>query len=62
MRTHVCPWWLAYSFDNRLRRHLHDPERLLAPFVQRGMTTLDVGCAWGTSPSGWRGSSETRGP
>lgn len=47
MRAHVCPWWLAYSFDNPLRRLLHDPERLLAPFVQRGMTVLDVGCGMG---------------
>jgi ubiquinone/menaquinone biosynthesis C-methylase UbiE len=47
MGTHVCPWWLAYSFDNPLRRMLHDPERLLAPFVSRGATVLDVGCGMG---------------
>jgi ubiquinone/menaquinone biosynthesis C-methylase UbiE len=26
---------------------LHDPERLLAPFVPRGATVLDVGCGMG---------------
>ena len=46
-RDHVCPWWLAYSFDNRLRRFIHRPERLLGPYVRRGMTALDVGCGMG---------------
>ena len=44
---HVCPWWLAYTFDNALRRRLHDPERMLAPHVRGGMTVLDVGCGMG---------------
>jgi len=44
---HVCPWWLAYSFDNPLRRALHRPERLLGPYVSRGMTALDIGCGMG---------------
>jgi len=47
METHVCPWWLAYSFDNPLRRLLHDPERLLGPLVARGATVIDVGCGMG---------------
>lgn len=47
MGSQVCPWWLAYSFDNPLRRMLHDPERLLGPFVGRGATVLDVGCGMG---------------
>lgn len=46
-RDHVCPWWLAYSFDNRLRRLLHRPERLLGPYVRSGMTVMDVGCGMG---------------
>src|SRR5512146_1437322 len=47
MVEHVCPWWLAYSFDNPLRRLLHDPARLLGPHVRPGMTALDVGCGMG---------------
>jgi len=27
----ICPWWLAYTFDNPLRRFLHDPATLLSP-------------------------------
>lgn len=43
----VCPWWLAYSFDNPLRRFLHDPQALLGPFVWEGMTVADIGCGLG---------------
>lgn len=43
----VCPWWLAYSFDNPLRRFLHDPQTLLGPFVREGMTVADIGCGMG---------------
>lgn len=43
----VCPWWLAYTFDNPLRRFLHDPVRLLAPHVRKGMTVADIGCGMG---------------
>jgi ubiquinone/menaquinone biosynthesis C-methylase UbiE len=44
---HVCPWWLAYTFDNPLRRFLHDPAALLSPYVREGMTVADLGCGMG---------------
>lgn len=47
MAEHVCPWWLAYSFDNPLRRLLHPPEQVLGSWVRPGMTVLDVGCGIG---------------
>lgn len=47
MRAHVCPWWGGYFIDNRLRRWIHNPRRILAPYVQPGMTTLDFGCGMG---------------
>jgi 2-polyprenyl-3-methyl-5-hydroxy-6-metoxy-1,4-benzoquinol methylase len=47
MADHVCPWWLAYTFDNRLRGLLHPPRKLLGPYVSPGMTVLDVGCGMG---------------
>ncbi len=43
----VCPWWLAYTFDNPLRRFLHDPQDLLGPLVREGMTVADIGCGMG---------------
>jgi ubiquinone/menaquinone biosynthesis C-methylase UbiE len=43
----VCPWWFVYTFDNPLRRFLHDPSTLLAPYVREGMTVADIGCGRG---------------
>lgn len=47
MGDHVCPWWLAYTFDNPARRLFHKPERTLGPYLKDGMTALDVGCGLG---------------
>jgi len=44
---HVCPWWGGYFIDNPLRRLLHDPEKLLGPYVQPEMTAMDFGCGMG---------------
>jgi ubiquinone/menaquinone biosynthesis C-methylase UbiE len=44
---HVCPWWLAWTFDNPLRKWLHDPKQVLGPFVKDGMTAADIGCGMG---------------
>jgi len=45
--AHVCPWWLAYTFDNPLRRVIHPAEKILGRYVSEGMTALDVGCGFG---------------
>lgn len=47
MDEHVCPWWLAYTFDNRLRRLIQKPERILDGLVQEGQTVVDLGCGMG---------------
>jgi 2-polyprenyl-3-methyl-5-hydroxy-6-metoxy-1,4-benzoquinol methylase len=44
---HVCPWWGGYFIDNGLRRWLHNPERILSPYVEPGMKILDFGCGMG---------------
>ena len=44
---HVCPWWLAYTFDNPLRKLFHKPQIILAPYVKAGMRVMDVGCGMG---------------
>jgi ubiquinone/menaquinone biosynthesis C-methylase UbiE len=44
---HVCPWWLAYTFDNPFRRLIHDPEKIFSPYLKKGMTAMDVGCGMG---------------
>jgi len=47
MGPHVCPWWGGYFIDNRLRRWIHNPDKILAPFVKPGMTAMDFGCGMG---------------
>jgi ubiquinone/menaquinone biosynthesis C-methylase UbiE len=43
----VCPVKKAGSLDNRIRRWLHDPRKILEPYIGEGMTVLDVGCGPG---------------
>ena len=45
--AHICPWWGGYFIDNPLRRLLHNPEKIVGPYVQPGMTVMDVGCGMG---------------
>jgi len=45
--AHVCPWWLAYTFDNPLRKLFHKPGKMLSPYVKEGMRVMDVGCGMG---------------
>ena len=47
MAGHVCPWWMAYTFDNWLRGLVHPPKSILAHYLEEGMTVLDVGCGMG---------------
>jgi ubiquinone/menaquinone biosynthesis C-methylase UbiE len=46
-KGHVCPWWLAYTFDNPIRKLFHKPRIMLAPYVKEGMRVMDVGCGMG---------------
>lgn len=43
----LCPWWCAYTFDNPARRLLHRPEKVVGPYLQEGVTALDIGCGMG---------------
>lgn len=47
MGPHVCPWWGGYFIDNWLRRRIHNPTKILAPFVKPNMTVMDFGCGMG---------------
>ena len=48
----VCPWQLAPLIDNYLRPLIHNPRKLFAPYVEQGMTVLDVGCGAGFASLG----------
>jgi SAM-dependent methyltransferase len=43
----VCRWWMAHFFDNPLRRMIHPADKILGPYVARGMNVLDFGCGFG---------------
>jgi SAM-dependent methyltransferase len=43
----VCPWWLGYLLASPVRKIAYRPARLLAPYVQPGMTVLEPGPGMG---------------
>ena len=47
MDAHVCPLWFASFLANRIRRFVHDPLKILGPFIRPGDTCIDIGCGPG---------------
>ena len=45
--NHVCPVWIGYLLASPLRKLFQNPEKILAPFVKKGMTVMDIGSAMG---------------
>ena len=52
MEEHICPWWMVYTFDNPIRRLIHDPKKIFRPYVESGMTAVDIGCGRGFNSIG----------
>ena len=46
-KNHVCPVAIARFLDNRVRRWVQDPRKILSPYIKEGMTVLDIGCGPG---------------
>lgn len=46
-KGHTCPWWLLFTFDNPIRKLIHNPEKMLAAYITPGDTVMDVGCGMG---------------
>jgi len=46
-KDHVCPVSHAWGLDNLFRRLLQNPVKILAPYLNEGMTALDLGCGPG---------------
>lgn len=44
---HTCPWWFGYTFDNPLRRYVHDPAAIFDGLVAQGDRVVDLGCGLG---------------
>ena len=51
----VCTWWIAYTFDNPVRRLIHKPQKVLGNYVKEGMTVMDLGCGMGHFSIGMAG-------
>ena len=47
MANRVCPHWVGYLLINPLRNLFENPNKILGPFVQEGMTVLEPGCGMG---------------
>jgi ubiquinone/menaquinone biosynthesis C-methylase UbiE len=45
--TKICPVELAGGLDNSLRRLLQNPQKILKPYIKKGMVVLDLGCGPG---------------
>ncbi len=46
-KNRVCPVELAGSLDNKIRRMLQNPLKILKPYIKEGMSVLDIGCGPG---------------
>jgi ubiquinone/menaquinone biosynthesis C-methylase UbiE len=46
-KNRVCPVLLAGGLDNKIRRYLQNPRKILGPYIEEGMTVLDLGCGPG---------------
>ena len=44
---HVCPRSLCFTFDNVFRRLIHNPDKILQPYIKKGDNILDVGPGMG---------------
>jgi ubiquinone/menaquinone biosynthesis C-methylase UbiE len=43
----ICPVEKANSLDTRFRRWFQNPNKILKPYISKGMTVLDLGCGPG---------------
>jgi ubiquinone/menaquinone biosynthesis C-methylase UbiE len=46
-KRRVCPVSRAGSLDNKIRRWLQNPNKILGPYIKEGMSVLDLGCGPG---------------
>jgi ubiquinone/menaquinone biosynthesis C-methylase UbiE len=45
--SHVCPHKFVFMLDNRIRRLIQNPQKILDGYINPGDTAMDVGCGPG---------------
>jgi ubiquinone/menaquinone biosynthesis C-methylase UbiE len=45
--THVCPVWVGYLLTSPLRQLFENPQRILDPYIKKGMKILEIGPGMG---------------
>lgn len=43
----TCPWQGGYSLSGRLRKLIHNPDRILSDYIRSDMWVVDAGCGMG---------------
>jgi ubiquinone/menaquinone biosynthesis C-methylase UbiE len=46
-KEHVCPIWVGYLLANPIRKFVHNPDKILLPFVKTGMKVVEIGPGMG---------------
>jgi ubiquinone/menaquinone biosynthesis C-methylase UbiE len=46
-KKRVCPVEISGSLDNKLRKWVQNPRKILGHYIKEGMTVLDLGCGPG---------------
>lgn len=45
--TRVCSWRHAWGLDNRIRKIVQNPYKIVGRYIEEGQTVLDLGCGPG---------------
>lgn len=43
----VCPIWVGYLLANPLRKLVHNPDKILSPYINKGMKIVEIGPGMG---------------
>ncbi len=46
-KCHVCPWRMAYLFDNPARKMIHNPKKIFGRYIKKNSVNVDIGCGMG---------------
>lgn len=46
-KTHICPVWIGYIMASPLRKLQQNPNKILSPYINKGMKILEIGPAMG---------------